>query len=815
MNHNMHMHGTYDLELVLFSYIIAVFASYTALDLAGRVRLSKGGRRVTWLLLGAIVMGMGIWSMHFVGMMAFSLPVPIVYDLVVVLISVVAALLAAFITLYIVSRERVTVVGVLVGGLLLAIGISSMHYIGMAAITIHITYDPMMFVLSIVIAGLASIGALAFSFYFSQDQSGRGFWKKLGSGVMMGIAIAGMHYVGMIAANFHISQKSPPFFGIDLEQKYLGYIITGGTLFTLVMSLIGIYVSKRLTIKDSEARQSEKWFRSLFQNNQDGIITIDLNRRIVGFNEAASTMTGYDGSQFMHEPIETISALIPEADRDRIRQLFQQSFTGKSISYEADMIHKQGHLISLYVVVVPVTIENEVNGIFIIAKDVTAEKKSKELIQHLAYHDELTGLPNRRMFNERLDARITQHQEANTRFAVMVLDIDRFKMINDSLGHMYGDLFLKEVSERIRQVVIDRPICLARIGGDEFTLMVEQFDQLTEVSAIADELIHQIQQPYSLMETDFYVTASIGITVYPDHGIDSGQLLKHADSAMYEVKREGKNGYCYYSAELNQQLIEKIELERDLRKAVQNEELFLHYQPQIQTEGQRMIGVEALIRWQHPAKGVLSPGVFIPIAEETGIIYEIGSWILREACRQMKDWHDAGGPLIPISVNLSSQQFHQSNLAAHVQQILEETGLEPKYLELEITESMMMDANTSISILNELHQLGVRISLDDFGTGYSSLSYLKMFPIQKLKIDRSFIQDITVNRNDKAIVSTIIAMAQHLNMSVIAEGIESKEQLDVLTLNDCREIQGYYFSKPLSAWDVEQQFFVPQRAVQR
>ena len=277
------------------------------------------------------------------------------------------------------------------------------------------------------------------------------------------------------------------------------------------------------------------------------------------------------------------------------------------------------------------------------------------------------------------------------------------------------------------------------------------------------------------------------------------------------MKKKGKNGYQYYSAELNDKLVNKIELEGDLRKAVEQGELELYYQPQIRAEDEQMIGIEALVRWNHPTKGVLSPGIFIPIAEETGIIYELGTWVLREACRQMRKWHLAGGPLIPVSVNLSSQQFHQPYLADYVKDILRETGLEPHFLELEITESMMMDASVSTPILNQLNEFGVRISLDDFGTGYSSLSYLKMFPIHKVKIDRSFIRDITENDNDKAIVSTIISMAQHLNMEVIAEGIETKAQLDILTEKDCEKIQGYYFSRPLSAIDVEEGFFIPSR----
>lgn len=392
----------------------------------------------------------------------------------------------------------------------------------------------------------------------------------------------------------------------------------------------------------------------------------------------------------------------------------------------------------------------------------------------------------------------------------MVLDIDRFKMINDSLGHTYGDQFLKEVSGRIQACTAGHDVLVARMGGDEFTLLCRGYERESDVTELTGRIVSAIQVPYRLKENDFFV--SIGIAIFPRHGTDADQLMKNADTAMYEVKKKGKNGFEYFSNKLDKQLAEKIELEGDLRKALERGELILNYQPQIRTSDNSMVGVEALERWEHPDRGTLSPGLFIPIAEETGLIYELGTWVLREACRQMRQWHDEGGPLIPVSVNLSSQQFHQRQLAEYVMDVLKETGLPPEYLELEITESMMMDAAVSTEILNKLNEHGIRISLDDFGTGYSSLSYLKLFPIHKLKIDRSFIRDITENPNDKAIVATIIAMAQHLNMDVIAEGIETKDQLDILTDRDCGKIQGYYFSKPLLAADVERAFFAPTRA---
>lgn len=808
-----HIHGSYDSLLVIFSYIIAVAASYTSLDLAGRVSSAKGGSRCGWLSFGAVIMGMGIWSMHFVGMLAYSLPIQIRYDIAIVILSVLAAIAAAFVALFVVGRNQLGARQLIGGGLLLASGISTMHYVGMSAILIDLSYDPLYFALSIAIAIAASIAALWLSFYFRRGKESNARWKKLGSGIIMGAAIVGMHYTGMFATNFHPNNKQAISIGLVLDQRLLGYLIVGGTLFTLGLSLFGIFISKRLATKDIELEESEKWYKSLYDNNLDGIVSIGLDRRVSGFNDAALQITGLAREHITHRPIGDLLLIIAESSREKTSEMFINAFNGQRTTHETVLMRGKQQ-IDLAVTNVPVIIDGGVVGSYIIFKDITDKKKAEKQIHHLAYHDELTGLPNRRMFNQALNDWIGARSASRLPFAVMVLDIDRFKMINDSLGHTFGDLFLQELTSRIQASLGGQNVLLARMGGDEFTLLCRNVTEEEEMTEMADKMIAAIQVPYRLMDNDFYVSASIGIALFPQHGQDAVQLLKNADTAMYEVKKKGKNGYMFFSSELDIRLQQKIELEGDLRKAVENGELTLYYQPQIQTSDQRMIGVEALVRWQHKERGLLSPGVFIPIAEETGIIFELGTWVLREACRQMREWHLAGGPLIPVSVNLSSQQFHQPDLADYIKNILEEAGLEPKYLELEITESMMMDAELSADILKRLNEYGIRISLDDFGTGYSSLSYLKMFPIHRLKIDRSFVRDITHSDNDQAIVATIIAMAQHMNMEVIAEGIETKDQLDILTDKECRKIQGYYFSKPISAGEVEREFFKPQRGTE-
>lgn len=803
-----HIHGSHDKLLVFFSVIIAVAASYTVLELADRVGTVKGKQRWRWLVSGAVIMGMGIWSTHFVGMLALELPFPVAYNITIVVLSVVVAIMASYIALFVISTRNPGIRHWIGGGVLLALGIAGMHYIGMVAMQIEVMYKPGYVILSVIIAFAASFGALGLSSYIMQKRENKKYWEKFVSGLIMGAAILGMHYTGMMSAEFMPNHHSAAVSGVYLDEKWLAYVIAGGTLFTLGLSMHGIYISQRFSHHETEIMVNEKWYRSLYENNQDGILSIDLNHRIIGFNSAASRIIGVSHDTLQNQTLDFLQQIVAEEDRERMVAVFSQAFEGTEVSYEAGIFHQDGRRVEVSVINAPVMVDGQVVGTYVIARDVTEEKRIKEKNHYLAFHDELTGLPNRRMFNQLLSQTIEKHCGKQEPFAVMAMDLDRFKFINDSLGHMYGDLFLQEMSSRIRNSVVNENVTLARMGGDEFAMLCRFTRKNMNVTAIAEQMISAISKPFRLKDKDFYITVSIGIAFYPNHGQDATELLKNADTAMYEVKKNGKNDYHFFSDEMIGTLAEQLEMEGDLRKALAAGELRLHYQPQVKAESSQIIGVEALVRWQHPVKGLLAPGVFIPLAEETGQIAEIGNWVLREACRQMRKWHDAGGPLIPVAVNLSSQQFHQFNLVEEIKGILEDTGLAPEYLELEITESMMMNATASAGILEQLALTGIRISLDDFGTGYSSLSYLKMYPIHKLKIDRSFIKDIEISSDDRAITATIITMAKHLNMHVIAEGIETKEQLDILVDNGCREIQGYYYSRPLPPEELEEKFLL-------
>jgi len=435
------------------------------------------------------------------------------------------------------------------------------------------------------------------------------------------------------------------------------------------------------------------------------------------------------------------------------------------------------------------------------------EREAAELataeIEHLAYHDALTGLPNRPLFIDRLIVALPQANRAKHKLAVLFLDLDRFKDINDSLGHSTGDSLLKAVAERIRHCVREGDT-VARFGGDEFTLMVPRVDKIEDAAKIAQKVIETLKIPFIVGDRELYVSTSIGISIYPGDGDDPETLVRNADTAMYRAKDQGRDNYQLYAPAMNARALERLALENMLRRALSNDELVLFYQPLVDLETRRILGVEALIRWQHPELGLLSPAHFISAAEVSGLIVPIGAWVLETACRQTRSWQKRLDVNLTVSVNLSARQFQQQDLVAQVSRALNQSGLAAESLELEITESSaMQNAENTIHVLRELKSLGVRIAMDDFGTGYSSLNYLKRFPIDTLKLDQSFVHEIATDATDAAIATAVIALAHSLNLHVVAEGVETEEQLDFLRRKSCDRIQGFLFSAPLSAAELE------------
>ena len=443
-------------------------------------------------------------------------------------------------------------------------------------------------------------------------------------------------------------------------------------------------------------------------------------------------------------------------------------------------------------------------------RDVTERKVAEEQIAFLAYHDSLTALPNSRLFKDRLEHAITQAERNNKILAIMFLDLDRFKLINDTMGHSAGDELLKITSQRLIEAVrktdsiaisaSGNSSSIARFGGDEFTILLDDVENVQAIIRIAERIVENVSQPLMLERQEVHISTSIGIAIYPDDGDQADVILKHADSAMYHAKAQGRNNFQFFTEAMNNSSIELLSLENNLHKALVQNELCLYYQPQVSVVTGQLVGMEALIRWQHPERGFVSPGVFIPLAEETGMIMQIGEWVFREACMQGVNWLKSGYQLEKISVNLSARQLKDEGLPALIALILKETGMPADKLCIELTETaLILEPDVALARLKKIKELGVSLSLDDFGTGYSSLSYLKRFPIDTLKIDQAFIRDVKVDHEDAALVKAIIAMAHGLGMEVIAEGVEIQEQLEFLGANACDTIQGYLFSRPLPA----------------
>ncbi|MBZ2207234.1 EAL domain-containing protein [Massilia sp. R798] len=434
-----------------------------------------------------------------------------------------------------------------------------------------------------------------------------------------------------------------------------------------------------------------------------------------------------------------------------------------------------------------------------IADDAVARSASEQRIHHIAQHDVLTGLPSRSLLQDRLGLAISDSERSGHPLWVMLIDLDRFKYVNDSMGHKAGDVLLMTIAARLRSAINDNDT-VARLSGDEFVVIMSQQGGQRLGPMLVQQLMDSVAQPVLLGTKEYSVTCSIGVAVFPSAGALADSLIEHADIAMYSAKKLGRNNFQFYTPAMNDEAQERVRIESALRKALERDEFVLHYQPQVDLASGKIIGMEALIRWQHPELGMVPPMRFISVAEDTGLIVPIGAWVMRTACLQNRAWHDAGlGPL-RVAVNLSARQFASSDLLDNISAVLDESGLDPHCLEIELTESLFMsDVTLAVELLHNMKALGVNLSIDDFGTGYSSLSYLSRFPIDVLKIDRSFVTNITRDANDAALVASIINLAHNLKLAVIAEGVETEEQLDYLRRHGCDEMQGYYISRPLPA----------------
>jgi diguanylate cyclase (GGDEF)-like protein/PAS domain S-box-containing protein len=548
--------------------------------------------------------------------------------------------------------------------------------------------------------------------------------------------------------------------------------------------------------------EAERRYRGIFDNAIEGIFRTSADGQIIEANPALAQICGFDSvDEFVkfYRDIGTQIYVDPER-RAKFKHLV--SVRGSVSGFESQIHRKNGDVIWVSENARAVIDDKgNVHAYEGMLADITERKLYQARIEQQANYDTLTGLANRSLLQDRLQQSMLACSIYGSRLAVAFIDLDRFKFINDSLGHHIGDELLKCMAKRLISCVRDIDT-VARLGGDEFVVLINDQAGPDSLRKMTERILAVVAEPWLIEQGEFNVTASVGVARYPDDGTDAQTLLKHADSAMYRAKDRGRNGVQFFTNDINVQMIENLEMESKLRRAMERGQFLLHYQPRIDLRSGTCLGAEALIRWQVSPQEIISPDRFIPLAEETGLIVPIGRWVLETACRQNKAWQDEGiGPMV-VSVNVSARQLRQDDFVQTVVAVLKETGLEARYLEIELTESMVMhDAERLVAMLDELKLIGVQMSVDDFGTGYSSLSYLKRFPVDRLKIDRSFVQDLMSDTDDATIVRTIIALGHNLGLHVVAEGVETAEQRDFLRQNDCDEAQGYFFGPPVRNTD--------------
>ena len=533
----------------------------------------------------------------------------------------------------------------------------------------------------------------------------------------------------------------------------------------------------------------------------DAVVCTEISGNITFLNLVAEKMTGWSWQEAAGRPMAEVFRILDATSRETTPNPMERAIgQNRTVHLPSNciLVRRDGLEIPIEDSVAPIhDRQGQATGAVIVFRDVSAAREMALQMTHSAQHDFLTGLPNRMLLNDRVNQAITLAPRHNKKVAVLFLDLDGFKHINDSLGHPIGDKLLQSIAKRLVDCVRGSDT-VSRQGGDEFVVLLSEMEQSEDAAISALRILQAVAEAHSIDQHDLHVTTSIGVSVYPDDGQDAETLIKNADTAMYQAKENGRQSYQFFKSAMNVRAVERQSIEENLRRALERQEFSLHYQPKINLRSGEITGAEALLRWTHPIRGPVSPAQFIPVAEDCGLILPIGQWVLREACKQARAWVDAGLPLGTIAVNISSMEFREDNFLESVFAILKETGLDPRSLELELTESVLMKrAESAASVLKTLRASGVQVAVDDFGTGYSSLSYLRKFPIDALKIDQSFVRQITSAPDDTTIVTAVISMGRSLKLRVVAEGVETLQELEFLQAHLCDEAQGYYFSRPI------------------
>lgn len=768
----------HDFRLLIAAGLVCALGSVVTMAIAARTPQAEVPW--TWIALAGVCAGTTIWSTHFIAMLAYLVHLPVYYDAGQTLLSFVLGTALIWAGLYCALRRSGDPVRALGGGLIVGAGVVVLHYLGMHAVRIpgRITYQADLVALSILFS--LGFGAMALFLGF-----GRGSRSRLAGGAAgLLLMTLSLHFTGMGAVSLELGTVGSENAG--LSRASLAVVVTLAALSILVIGLIGAAFDHRLQRRlSSEARR----FRTLANSTLEGIV-IARAGRIIDCNAAVKQILTVEDVALNDS--DFLDWVLPEQ-----REAAAQAIAGDELSepVEIELRTSTGAIRTVEIMSRSIEPEGDQEARIIAIRDVTARKHSDALVRHLALHDLLTDLANRRLFSELATKELAQAARSRSELTVLMLDLDHFKDVNDMHGHHAGDQVLRTVAERIRNCVRDGDI-VARLGGDEFAILQSGTGRPSDAASLASRLVASLAQPIAVAEADVTIGTSIGVARYPDDSGSIDDLLRKADTAMYRAKADGKGMYRFFESAMDAAVEARRRLERRMRVAIAEDGFEVFFQPLVSSATLLPVGFEALARWEDPELGMVMPSEFIPVAEETGLIVPLSTLILRKACRAAAAWPEP----LRVAVNLSPVQFRRAGLVEDVRQVLAETGLSGDRLDLEITESILIDhKDLVLKSLTELKTLGVRISMDDFGTGFSSLSYLQSFPFDKLKIDRIFVSDVDTNDNNVAIVRAVAAMGRSLNMHVVAEGVESHPQADLLHALNCDELQGYLIARPMPA----------------
>ena len=759
----------HDFRLVIVAGIICLLAAFTAFSTLERAR--AGGRHsIAWLALTAFVSGTGIWSTHFVAMLAYQPQLPIGYDLGLTLLSVAVAIMVTGAGWLLALRGGSWMPWL--GGAVAGSGIGTMHYVGMSAVKLAgwIVWNETYVVVSILI-GIA-LGAAAMA-----EQNRRPSLFPWRAALLFTLAICGLHFTAMAAASVYPDPNmAVPAEAIDSATLTVAVVAMAAIILSISFTMV--LFDRRLA---RQALEETHRIRAFADAAIEGLVVAD-GGRVVDANRSFLRLSGFASAD---ELPDSLDRLFPGFDPARL------SASRDARATECRLVGAAGIERDVELLLRPLNWQGAERRVLAV-RDISERKEAAARIAHLAYHDTLTGLPNRSVFTEHLGRHVERAAAADEAVAVLCIDLDGFKAINDLHGHPAGDELLAAVAHRLRTVVRSNEL-VARLGGDEFAIVQQGGTQPTHAGLLAERLIEALSEPFSIGGTEARITASVGVAIFPADASTPSDLIKNADMALYRAKSEGRGLARFYEAAMDEALRQRRQLEADLRIAIGTDQMVIHYQPLADLGSGRILGFEALLRWTHPQLGPVSPDVFIRLAEESGLILKLGEWVLRQACAEAARWD----PPLKLAVNLSPLQFMHDDLVGLVERVLSETGLAPERLDLEITEGLLIkDATGALATLERLKGLGVQISMDDFGTGYSSLSYFRMFPFDKVKIDRSFVADMLANPQARAIIRSVIGLGRGLGVPVLAEGVETSEQLEALRDEGCDQVQGYLISRP-------------------